>query len=441
MSRPHPLNLLRTLGFSAPSAPIGALALALPVFVPHFYAAHLGLSLAVVGMTFTLVRLADLPFDPLIGLMVDRTRWRLGRYRTWMALGLIPYLAAIHQLFLPPDHAGYAYLAAWLVVYYLGVSCLLLTHMAWASALACDYDARSRLFGWIQILGVAGACGILAARDVAAMGWMLMAAGPLVTACAWLSAPEPPPVSPAGRERLGLGDLGRLLRRPDLARILGADFCLQMGPNWMAALYLFYFHDLRGFSAGQSHLLLLVYVASGLAGAPALSWLAVRLGKHQTLMASSTGFSLGLIGLTLLPQANLWAAAPFMFVMGFLAISFVILGRAMLADASDAVRLEDGEDRAGLLYALLSTEQKIAGAVSIGLTFLALSVLGYDAHEGAHNSAQAVSGLAWTFLLGPVVFVMLGGACYLGYRLDARRHAEIRAALALRDQAAAGAAV
>ena len=37
------------------------------------------------------------------------------------------------------------------------------------------------------------------------------------------------------------------------------------------------------------------------------------------------------------------------------------------------------------------------------------------------------------YLIGPVVFVMLGGACYIGYKLDHKRHAEIRQALEERD--------
>ena len=39
-------------------------------------------------------------------------------------------------------------------------------------------------------------------------------------------------------------------------------------------------------------------------------------------------------------------------------------------------------------------------------------------------------------MLGPIFFVMLGGACYIGYKLDHKRHAEIRAALDERDRVA-----
>ena len=62
-----------------------------------------------------------------------------------------------------------------------------------------------------------------------------------------------------------------------------------------------------------------------------------------------------------------------------------------------------------------------------------LSKVGYDAAEGARNTAQAIHNLELVFLVGPVVFVMLGGACMIGYGLDAIRHADIRRQLDARD--------
>jgi len=423
---------VRTLGFSSPSLPIGALAVALPVYLPHYYASHLGLSLAMVGVAFAAVRLFDIPLDPLIGLVIDRTHTRFGRYRLWMAAGLPVFMLAIHQLFVPPAHEGYAYLVGWLLAYYVGLSMILLAHLSWAARIAPDYHARSRLFGWIQILGVAGAFTMPLASNLTVMGWLLIALAPLGVAAALATTREP--ITAAGSEvHLRLADYWEAISRPDLRRIIAADFCLQMGPNWMAALYLFYFHDLRGFSAAQSNLLLLIYIASGLVGALVVSRLATVFGKHKTLMAATTGYSLGLIGLSLLPRANFAAAAPFMGAMGFLATSFVLLDRAMVADVGDAVWLETGHQRTGLLYAILTSSQKLAGALSIGLTFAVLGWLGYDAREGAVNTAAAIHGLGWTFLLGPVIFVMLGGGCYIGYTLDARRHGDIRAALEARE--------
>jgi Na+/melibiose symporter-like transporter len=209
----------------------------------------------------------------------------------------------------------------------------------------------------------------------------------------------------------------------------------------MSALYLFYFHDARGFTVGAASLLLLIYVAAGVAGAMALSWAATRLGKHRTLMIASTGYSLGLILLAFVPRGEFLLAGGFMAVMGFLAAGFPLLDRAMVADVGDAVRLETGKNRISLLYAMITTSQKVAGAISIGFSFTVLGWIGYQAKEGARNTPDAIFGMQLVYLIAPVVFVMIGGACFIGYTLDSRRHADIRAQLAERDARTPGAPV
>ena len=68
---------------------------------------------------------------------------------------------------------------------------------------------------------------------------------------------------------------------------------------------------------------------------------------------------------------------------------FNVLTRAMTADIADEIRLEKGKERSGLLYAITTMTTKVAGAFSIGLTFLVLSQVGYNAGDGAANSAHA----------------------------------------------------
>ena len=150
-------------------------------------------------------------------------------------------------------------------------------------------------------------------------------------------------------------------------------------------------------------------------------------------MVSAAGYSLGLVGMSFMPKNAFTLVAPFMFVMGFLASSFPLLDRAMVADVGDAVRLEQGQHRVGLLFAMITSVQKIANALSIYLTLAILGAIGYKAKEGAVNTPEAIHGLELVYLIGPVVFVMIGAACFLGYKLDHKRHGEIRAALDARD--------
>lgn len=449
------LSNLNLLAFATPGLCIGALAVALGVFLPRYYAGHFDIhielfgtrlsGLIAVGLAFGTVRLIDTLLDLAIGFAMDHTHLRLGRYRVWLAAGVPILMLAVFMLFNPQGTVSFGSLVGWLLLYYLGVSMITLSHVSWTSVIAGSYHERSRMFGAIQVVGILGATAVLllpvlmakhdgssGAGDVAAMGWFILLAAPIGAALALVTTKERIVADNTG-EALKLRDYWEMIARPDMRRIVIADFCLALGPGWMSALYLFYFHDARGFTIGAASKLLLIYIVAGVAGAAILSWVATRLGKHRTLMGASTGYSLGLVAMAFLPRANFPLAAAFMFTMGFLASSFPLLDRAMVADVGDAVRLEKGKHRVGLLFAMITTSQKVALSLSITLSFVVLGLIGYQAKEGATNTPQAIFGMEMVYILGPIFFVMLGGACFIGYKLDSKRHAEIRDALEIRD--------
>jgi Na+/melibiose symporter-like transporter len=175
------------------------------------------------------------------------------------------------------------------------------------------------------------------------------------------------------------------------------------------------------------------YIAAGLLGAPATAWLANRISKHRALMVTTTGYSLTLMLIFMLPKGDFALATPAMIMAGGLSAGFVVMIRAITADVGDEIRLEKGKQQIGLLYALTNATTKVAGAFSISLTFNVLAAIGYDPKEGAVNGPAQIHGLELAYVIGPIVFVMLGGACFLGYKLSAERHAEIRRQLDERD--------
>jgi len=438
----HSISLPRLLAFALPGLPIGALAVALSVYLPNFYASQLGLTLSAVGLTFMAVRLGDMLVDPVFGVVMDRTRTRLGRYRVWLLAGAPLLTVPVYMLFLAPMGVSYLYVVGWLLIYYLGTSVIALSHASWASVIASKYHDRSRVFGVIQIVSTIAATAVLfvpvivgsknPADDVRAMGWFIVVVTPLGILFASFFTPERI-IEHHSTEKATLRDYWEMASWPEMRRIVAAAFCLTLGPGWMSAMYLFYFQNSRGFDFRTSTYLLALYIAAGVVGAAALSWLATRLGKHRTLIVASTGYSLGLMLLNFLPKGDLIPAAIIMFSLGFLAAGFVLLGRAMCADAGDAIRLAKGKHQQGLLYAMMTSVEKIASALAIGLTYLVLEWIHFNPKQGAVNTPAVIHNLELVYLLGPIFFVMLGGACYLGYRLDSKRHAEIRAALDERD--------
>ncbi len=439
------LPLHSVIAFALASLPISALTVAIAVYLPRHFASHIGISLAAVGAIFATVRLLDVAVDLALGLAMDRTETRFGRYRAWIALGVPVLVAAVAGLFFAPQGIGIVYLIFWLLILYLGTSIIRLSHAAWAATLAPSYDERARIFAAITAVGVIGTMLLLATpiamrafgpvsdgAAVQAMGWLLIVITPPAIGLVIWRTPER-----INRDVQGLKfrwrDYWDLVRDPSMGRIIAADLLLTLGPGWMSALYLFYFKDALGFSTDQASLLLGVYILAGLAGAPLMGRLATRISKHRAVIVATSGYSLILMCVPFVPTGSLAIAIAPMFFAGFFAAGFEVLTRAMTADVSDEMRLQQGKERAGLLFAITTLTSKISSAFSIWLTFTVLEAIGYQAREGAVNTPEAIQGLEYAYIIGPIVFVMLGGACFLGYKLDAARHAQIRRDLEARD--------
>jgi Na+/melibiose symporter-like transporter len=390
------------------------------------------------------VRLLDLFVDPALGVIMDRTTTPFGRYRFWIAIGAPILMLSTWALFLAPVGVGMAYLVGWLFIYYLAYSILTLGHSAWGATVSTAYHERSRVFGVVATIGVIGAVVVLLipifadrlhhsdAQAVRDMGWFMLWSIPITMGLTVLRTPEV-----VNRDAVGshfrLSDYIALLTKPDLLRLFTAQICLTLGPGWMSALYLFFFTESRGYSPSVASALLLLYVLAGVMGAPLTAHAAQKFGKHRTLMATTTAYSLGLCTVLIIPKGNVIAALPTMFWCGFMAAGFDLMIRAMLADVGDEVRLEQGREQLSLIYALNTLAAKLAAAFSIGLTFPLLGYVGYVAKEGVKNTPQAIHNLELAYIIGPIVFVMLGGVCVVGWRLDEAKHTEIRRKLDLRD--------
>ncbi len=438
-----PLSLPAVMAFASGHIPIAALGLAISVHLPRYFASELGLALTVVGASFALVRFVDIPIDAGLGLAMDRTRTRFGRYRVWMALGAPILMFALYMLLSSPAGVGQGYLFGWLLVMYIGYSGVYLSHLAWAGRIAPTYKERSRVFGAITGLGVFGAMAVLLipvflssqgatdAQSVQAMIWFIIGATGLSTLLVVVVSPEK--IAKDQATRFQLKDYWALLTRPNILRLLAADLFVTLGPGWMAAIYLFYFTDSLGFTLAQSNLLLMIYIGAGFVGAPLAAWLANRLSKHRALMVNTTIYSLGLILLPTMPKGEFLIFGLAMFLVGAMAAGFTVMIRAITADIADEIRLESGREWMGLMYAMTTATSKLATASSIFLTFSVLAAVGYQAKAGSVNTPEAIRGLELAYIVGPIFFVMIAGACFIGYNLTAEHHAEIRRKLDEQD--------
>lgn len=432
--------------FSGPAFPLAALALPLVVYLPNFYASHVGVSMTVVGAIFSIVRLLDIGFDPILGAAMDRTRTRWGRFRPWMAASIPLLMVAAFMVFNPPVGAPPAYLIASLLLLYIGYSMAVLGHLAWGGVLAGDYHERSKVYGWVQAATVGGMILVLIlpiiiartmhnaeAAGISSMGWFVILLTPVTILLALWRAPEPmgpTHTHPAAK----LGDYLKVLRRPAVARIVLCTTAMATAPGITGAVFIFFFRQSRGFSAADTSILLLIYFVGGLVGSPIWTALAKRIGKHRALIASC-GYYIFLQSLTLsFPRGSMTFGGPVMFLAGIAFSAYLILMRAMTADACDEARFDLNSDSTGMIFALNNAATKVGSAIGVAITFpLLQNVFGFNPRL-PQNAPHAIDGLNLAFTVLPIACVALGGLCMVGYHLNEQRHGEVREALARRDE-------
>jgi GPH family glycoside/pentoside/hexuronide:cation symporter len=441
------LSLATVLTFVSATIP-GALLLGmLAVFLPRFFT-HFHMTLYAVGGTLALVRtvdtfLVDLP----IGWAMDKFRTRFGRYRPWFVAGAPITGIGIFMLFNPSANMTTPYLAGWYMFLWVGLSMMTIAHSAWAANLASNYNDRSRLFGWMIPVGILGTVwlnlspvlshgkfGPGIAADVPIIGWIIIGVSVVTTTVVAVFVREPV-TPPAPRARGGLSDYWKLIANPTALRLVLGDLFLTLGPGLTAPIYLFFFNQSKGFSIGGATVLLLCYGAAGLVWAPLWARVARSLGKHRTLQIACVLYAVFQTSLMAIQGPQFPLTALFMFLVGGCASAFLFLVRAMLADYADQLRLEQGATRVGLLYSFVGVTQKLGASLNTAISFSILAWVGFNPDEHAHNTAHAIFGLNMTYLFAPIIFVVFGGSFFLGYKLDAKRHAEIRAALDARDAA------
>jgi Na+/melibiose symporter-like transporter len=437
--KPGRLSVRDLALFSLPCLGLAGIGLPLQVKLPPFFSANLGVNLSAVGVAFMVVRLFDIGVDPVLGVLMDRTRLPFGRFKTWMSAGVPLLMLASVVLFFAKPGVTATQLAIGLALAYGGWSVCVVAQTSWGALLSPNYNERSRVYGWWQMFNLLGlllvlllpiaveAAGMGEVAGVRAMGLWLFILTPISTALAVALVREPPPAD--GARLAHIADVLELLRLSAVRRLLACDFLISLAFGMTGALFVFFFTKAKGFDTGFTNYGLLAYFLGGVAGGPIWTILSNRVNKHSALIWACLGATIGLVLLYLTPNGNQPVAFLTIAIGGLPYAAPNQISRAMLADVADEDRLKNGADRTGLLYALVAATAKIGPALAVGITFIGLDQLvGFDPNSD-RNTPLAIHGLEAFFILLPAVLFALATLCLIGYPLTRKRHDEIRKAL------------
>ncbi|NJO33942.1 MAG: MFS transporter, partial [Rhodospirillales bacterium] len=241
---------------------MAAMTLPLTIFLPAFYASVIGINLAVVGIVFTVVRIADLFFDPFVGGLMDRTNTRWGRFRPWMVLGAPVVMIGAAMLFLASPGVGPLYLASALVIAYGGYSIVILSQMGLGATMTPDYKERSRVFAWWQIFNLCGLILVLLfppaltlvmhvdqTVTVRSMGLLILVLTPITIIAATIMVPDPARTGKQGHQHLPIAAYLSLFRLKSTRLLLLTVLFNGLALGISASVFVFFFQLMKNISA------------------------------------------------------------------------------------------------------------------------------------------------------------------------------------------------
>ena len=121
-------------------------------FITIYYNQAIGLSNTLIGVAIMLALIADAVTDPVVGLISDRHRSRLGRRHPFLWIAPLPLCIALFAIFNPPQAITdntwllFAWLAIWTILSRGFVTLFNVPHLALSGELSTNQHERSQLF-------------------------------------------------------------------------------------------------------------------------------------------------------------------------------------------------------------------------------------------------------------------------------------------------------
>ncbi len=423
-----PLPLCAKLSYGAGDFAFGLSWNMVGAFLLYFYTDVAMLPVGIIGTLFLLSRLLDAGFDPVVGLLVDRTRSRWGRARPWFLFGALPFgLFVVATFWMPP--LGPSGKLVWACVSFVILGLLFsvvnIPYSALMPMMTARRDERVQL-GSLRSAGTALSVIAATAATMPLVGWLgggdqakgfllvaILAALISVTLIWNLFAQcreqvQAETTSGEG-ERTSLGAVANMLRnrawlvvflfttlnfiRFGAVLSVTAYFAINvLKQPWMISILL---------PAISGTLLLGAVIAP-----PYLKRLGMRNGNRLALAAA-------LLLYALLPLVE---AQPGLFLALYILASILISVTmtaifAMAAEVVDHHEAQFGVRHEGLLSAGISLATKLGMAIGGAVVAYGLAGAGYDAAAVSDGARQMVHWLYYA----PALLVLLAQIVCIGF--------------------------
>lgn len=406
-----------------------------------------GLNPAFVGTLFLIARLWDMINDPAMGMIVDNTRSKFGKFRPWIFIGTILNAIVIVFLFRKPDLEGlplYAYFSIMYILWGMTYTIMDIPFWSMIPALTNDKEEREkvsvipRIFAstaWLimgtfglSIISVLGNGDTVKGYSVFAIVIAVVFVITSIITC--MNVKEKVEVS-KNTEKVTFKQTINIIRKNDqLLAFIGIVLFMNLVMQISGTMSIYYFT----YVVGKESLFAVYQAFAGMAeisGLVLLPILTKRIGREDVFRLGSIlpigGFLLLFVAGIFAPQNAVFIAIAGIVLKlgsGFLLGSTTV----MLADVVDYGEYKLGTRNESIVFSAQTLLVKGASAVAGWLVGVGLSLVGYVA--GVQQNATTILGMKVIMIWIPIVCAIVMYFVYKSkYKINGKFHDEMLAEL------------
>ena len=412
-------------------------------YLTFFYTDIFGISSMVVSGLMLVSRFIDAFTDPIMGMIGDHTRSKMGKYRPWIIFGAPVLGVFVFLLFTAPELSPsmkivYAYVIY--IAYSLASTVVNIPYHSLTPVISQDPNQRTVIVSWKQGMGTLSqfiitvmALPLVELFGGGKQGWAIYGAfiGILTTAafwiCAWGGKDYDICDMEQKKEAFSLAkDMKLLLKNKPMLMLMIAFGTDVLANATYSAVNMYYFK----YVLHREDLVAPVATAILIAGVVLLPFLPVlskQFGKKRLYWWGSFFSIIPLAVMWLRPTAGVTILMSMMATFGFLSRIPSNLGWAMLPECSDYADWKFGQRADGLMSSSLTFINKFGMAIGGFIASFFLGLVGFEANQ---EQTPAVLNMIVFLRFGmPILGYVASLASMLFYEITNEKYAEIRSDL------------
>lgn len=410
---------------------VGSLAIAIlynttNMLMLRYLVDYVGIAAAMASSLIAFSKIYDTVTDPVMGLISDRTRSKLGRRRPWLLVGTVLCTLALPFLFITPEMSKtmtLLWVTAALLFYATAYTVFSVPYMAMPAEMTDDPHTRSIIFSWrvkaiaIGQVAVSAAPALIVVFGGGQMGHAGMSV--VLALCILVSGLLCFRYTRDARA-LPVVDFGKMPGFREQVRSLAGDRNLV----WLLSAKMLHlvavafagsamaFFTLRVLQLPDTSLTWFIGASSiaifGSAGP--LAALSRRIGKQNTYTLSVALYALTQITWLFAPVGeSVLAIVVRGVLMGVAGSGMMLIAQSLLSDVMADDRAKNGIPREGVYAGLYTTIEKFSYAFGIAIVGFALGAAGYIAGNaaGVDQPQSALDVIRWSVSVIPAGLAVL----------------------------------